>query len=354
MNVLMVGVDKASKGGMLTVVENYLSNQQFCDEVGLRYVASVARGNKLKKIGAFLKAMPKIRGEIKKNHIDIVHVHMAERGSIFREGYIVKVAKKMGCKTIIHMHAATIEEWYARQSAPVKKITENVLSAADKVLVLGENWLPFMNRLVDDPNKVKTLYNAVHVPERNFYNKDGNEILFYGMLIPRKGIDDLLTAFRNILPQIPENITLALYGDDYDSKEKIGDKLARFHLGERAQYRGWLTPERKADAYKNVIVNILPSYNEGLPMTILETMAYGIPNISTNVAAIPEAIDDGGNGIIITPGRVDELASAMLEMINSVEKRVAYSESAYQKARECFSLEKHFSDLIALYESLLE
>lgn len=46
----------------------------------------------------------------------------------------------------------------------------------------------------------------------------------------------------------------------------------------------------------NAMVNVLPSYNEGLPMTILETMAYGIPNISTSIASIPEVLHNNDNG----------------------------------------------------------
>lgn len=113
------------------------------------------------------------------------------------------------------------------------------------------------------------------------------------MLIQRKGIDDLLQAFASIVNEIPEDIMLTLYGDDHDSEEKIQDKINRYKLQERVHYMGWLTKDNRADVFRNTIVNVLPSYNEGLPMTILESMGYGIPNISTSIAAIPEAIVDG-------------------------------------------------------------
>ena len=86
MNVLMIGVDKTSIGGMLTVVENYLNNEDFCRKTNLKYIATVIRANKFVKIFTFLKVLPKIIYVIKKGKIDIVHVHMGERGSVFREG----------------------------------------------------------------------------------------------------------------------------------------------------------------------------------------------------------------------------------------------------------------------------
>lgn len=147
MNVLMIGVDKTSVGGMLTVIENYLNNKEFCGKVNLQYIATVIRGSKLIKLKTFLKKIPEIKRTIKEKKIDIVHVHMAERGSVFREGYVVHIANKMGCKTIIHMHGATIEDWYKRQNIVVKKIIEKIFCSADKMIVLGDLWLPFMKKL---------------------------------------------------------------------------------------------------------------------------------------------------------------------------------------------------------------
>lgn len=354
MNVLMVGVDKSSVGGMLTVIENYLNDKDFCQRVNLQYVATVIRGNKFLKIKTFLKKLPEIKKIIKEKHIDVVHVHMAERGSVFREGYVVHVAKKLGCKTVIHMHGATIEYWYNRQNSIVKKITKKIFCSADKMLVLGELWLPFMKKVMGSENehKIEVLHNAVNVPRENKYNVNANEILFYGMLIPRKGIDDLLTAFKEIKDEIPSNIKLALYGDDYDSVEKIGNKIKRFELEERAEYRGWLTSENRETAFTNAIVNVLPSYNEGLPMTILESMGYGIPNISTNIAAIPEAIINGKNGFLMEPGNIDGLKESLKKIILNNELRKKLSEYAYKMAKDEFSLDSHFKHLISIYENL--
>ena len=69
MNVLMIGVDKTSIGGMLTVVENYLNNEDFCRKTNLKYIATVIRANKFVKIFTFLKVLPKIIYVIKKGKI---------------------------------------------------------------------------------------------------------------------------------------------------------------------------------------------------------------------------------------------------------------------------------------------
>lgn len=77
-------------------------------------------------------------------------------------------------------------------------------------------------------------------------------------------------------------------------------------------YKGWLDKSKQNEVFSNIALNVLPSYNEGLPMSILETMAYGIPNISTRVAAIPEVISDK-NGYLIYTGDKKALKEAILE-----------------------------------------
>ena len=353
MNVLMIGVDETSVGGMLTVIKNYLNSKAFCEDVNLHYIATVIRAGKIKKITTFIGKIPEIVKTIRRENIDIVHVHMAERGSVFREGFVILLARRLGCKTVIHMHGSTIEKWYYRRSRIVQKITRSIFCAADKMIVLGELWRPFMSRVMRGyEEKICVLHNAVKVPAENGYHPEAHNFLFYGMLIQRKGIDDLLEAYRSILPDIPQNVDLDLYGDDYDSEEKIREKIKRFGLEGRAVYKGWMTEDNREEAFKAAMVNILPSYNEGLPMTVLETMGYGIPNITTGVAAIPEVVEDNENGFLITPGDVQALAEKMTLIVNDPGVRKRLSDAAYKKAKQEFSLESHFEQLKKIYSSL--
>ena len=86
-------------------------------------------------------------------------------------------------------------------------------------------------------------------------------------------------------------------------------------------------------------------------MTILETMAYGIPNIATAVAAVPEAVD-AGNGILITPGDVRALTDALILLSSDEELRLKKSVRAYETARQKFSLDGHITEIIQRYREL--
>lgn len=353
MKVLMIGVDKKSVGGMLTVINNFLNSEKFVKSTNLDYVATVSRKNVLFKIVKFLFAYIKILFKLIFCKVDIVHVHMAERGSVLREGFVVKTANFFNKKTIIHLHAAEIEKWYLTLSSRKQKRVEDTFKCADKILILGKNWEKFMISLVGENNikKIDILYNAVNVPNKNYYNIDSNFILFYGMLIDRKGIKDVFQSFDNAKKYIDSKIKLLIYGDDVENQ--INSLLSQYNNDKRIVYKGWLDKKDFPEVARNTILHLLPSFNEGLPMSILETMSYGIPNISTNIAAIPEAISSK-EGILINPGDCDSLTSAIVKICNDYSLRKYLSNNSYLKVRQLFSIESQVNKLLNIYEEMLK
>lgn len=349
MKVLMVGVDETTKGGMWAVVENYLQNPAFCKETGLKYVPTSITGSKLKRILFTAKAFLKLLFLFFFKDYDIVHIHMSERGSVYRKNIVINMAKRSHCKVVLHMHGAEFENWYQASDQKTQKFICSVLDKADRILILGDYWKEFIRSLAADPDKVEVVYNAVPVPKANRYHSDAKNLLFLGVVGQRKGIYDLLHAMKTIDEELEEEVKLLVYGPDFENN--ILSEIQNLELENRVKYLGWLSKDDKPEIFKNVAVNILPSYNEGLPMTILETMAFGIPNISTNVAAIPEAVNEA-NGRIINPGDVDNLAKSILEFMNDEKIRSEKSIQAFTDAKSRFSVEKHLEQLLKIYNSL--
>lgn len=348
--LLMVGVDKTSIGGMRTVVENYLGNSDFVESTHLTYIASVINSSIPIKIIFFLTSFVKIICTIVFKRKNIVHIHMAERTSVYREGVIAKSAKLLGCRVIIHMHGADIETWY-RQLPPKKKtIAKYFMNSADIMIVLGKNWIPFISSIVNE-NKIRVVYNSVYQEPQRLYNEDAKDIIFLGMVIPRKGIVDLLDAFKKVIDEIPADIKLKIYGSDKNNN--IDMLIAERNLESRAYFCGWLTSDKKNDCFATTMINVLPSYNEGLPMTILETMAYGIPNISTRIAAIPEVIRNGENGILITPGDVETLAESIKRLTKDTMMRHSMSVKSYDTIKKNYIVQGHLENILNIYKSVL-
>ena len=349
MRVLMVGVDAQTKGGMWTVAENYLKSEAFVRQTGLEYVATSITGSIPKRILFTAKALLKIITKLRTGKFDIVHIHMAERGSVYRKNIVIDMAKLFRCKVVLHMHGAEFEEWYKSLTADKRARVRKILDKADKVFILGQYWLDFISGLVTHKDRVCVLHNAVFVPAENYYNPNAVNLLFLGVVGQRKGIFDLLQALQLADAHLPRDVRLMIYGPQKDTD--IEAEIRKRSLSHRVAYQGWLTADKTPEVFDSTALNILPSYNEGLPMTILETMAYGIPNISTNVAAIPEAVD-AENGAVVEPGDAKHLAETIVNLMNEISARRQKSQCAYERAKKDFSIDVHMEKVMDIYREL--
>lgn len=345
----MVGVDQSTQGGMWTVVENYIKNKDFCKETNLKYIPTSITGSFIKKINFTFVSYIKIFFELSRKEYDIVHIHVSERGSVYRKYIVLLMARLFQCKTILHMHGAEFEVWYKNCSDKKKRFIKKVINKADRVLILGEYWKKFIRSLTECPEKVQVLYNAVEVPEKNKYKIEARKLLFLGVVGERKGMDDLLAAMKNIDNELDEDIKLYIYGPDFSYG--IEQRIRERDLEHRVEYKGWLEKEQKEEVLDEIAVNILPSYNEGLPMTILETMARGIPNIATAIAAVPEVVSKD-NGVILVPGNIEDLQKAILTLTGNNKIRQDKSNKSFETIKNRFSLEKHICTVLQIYSEL--
>ena len=97
--------------------------------------------------------------------------------------------------------------------------------------------------------------------------------------------------------------------------------IKRLKIDDIAFYEGWVSGKEKIKLLNEADVYILPSYYEGLPISILESMSYHLPIISTNVGGIPEIVKDGVNGFIIEPGNKKGLKEAIDHLLFNRELR---------------------------------
>ncbi len=352
MRVLMVGVNRKTKGGMWTVIENYLEDKAFCTKTNLIYLPTATLGSMLNRVLFTAISYIKILFTLSIIKVDIVHIHMSERGSVYRKSIVQDMAKWFKCKIILHLHGATFEDWYKDSNKKTQQYVRNILNKADKIVILGEYWRTFITSLIENEEKIEVIYNAVMIPPENNYNNLSTNLLFLGAVCQRKGINDLLDCINIIRDKLPNQTKLLIYGVDEDGN--IEEKILSNNLNNKVIYKGWLKSSDKPNVFSQIALSILPSYNEGLPMTILETMAYGIPNISTNVAAIPEVITAGLDGEIILAGSVEQLGTAIIDLINNDDKRKLFSHNAYENTKFKFSFESHKKYLLSIYEQLLQ
>jgi len=115
---------------------------------------------------------------------------------------------------------------------------------------------------------------------------------------------------------------------------------------------GWVEHENKTVLLENSDIFILPSYQEDLPMAILEAMSYGLPILSTNVAGIPSLVEHGYNGYLVEPGDIDDCVDKLTELINDSRLRQKFGENSLQIIKRRFEKSIVEKQIQEVYDSL--
>ena len=122
-------------------------------------------------------------------------------------------------------------------------------------------------------------------------------------------------------------------------------------LGGAVQVHSWIEPAERDRLLAASDVFVLPSLAEGLPMALLEAMSAGLPAIVTPVGGIPDAVTHGAEGLMVEPGRVDQLTAAMARMLTDEPERLAIGRRAHQRAR-LFDVHTYARRLADIYQRI--
>ncbi|MCM1134503.1 MAG: glycosyltransferase family 4 protein [Clostridium sp.] len=331
---------------MVTVAQNYLQYDGWKNSK-LTYLATHTEGGTARKVFCFAKAWVKAFWRLLLGRYDLVHLHVAERGSFYRKALLVRLCRRLNIPVILHHHGAEFEDFYSEMDVKQKAYVKRIFEAADCNLVFS-GFL--REKLLEKAPaaKVMVLYNAVKVPQKSQYCMAAQRIVMLGKQVERKGSFDLLEAAAIIDKKLPESIRLWMCGDG--DIEGVRKKASELGISGRLAHVGWLDGAEKEACLAEAMVHVLPSYREGLPMSILETMGRGIPNISTRIAAIPEIICEGENGFLIEPGDVKRLAELLQQLAEDEELRGRIGQEGRRQVIENFSLEKNIAELEEIYE----
>lgn len=346
--VLMIGSDLSVKGGIVSVIKNYLGYDRWKD-VDISFVPTHIEGPKWKKAWFFMKALRQITKLLNTHAFDVVHIHVSERGSFTRKSMILRIAKKKHCKVILHHHGAEFLDFYQQSSESKKKAISRVLGEADLNLVLSRRLVPIYKEISPDA-RVACLYNVVRTPENNQYALNAREFTMMGRLAERKGTFALLDTIKMIDHTLDRDVKFNLCGDgDIDL---VKERIKELQIEHRIGHLGWVEGKTKNEILGRTMAHVLFSYNEGLPMAILETMGCGIVNIATKVAAIPEVITDGETGFLVEAGDKDRLAQVLLDVSSNAALRSRISDNSFAYIAKEFSLDAGISRLEQIYLEL--
>ncbi|BAY20657.1 group 1 glycosyl transferase [Calothrix sp. NIES-2100] len=327
MKIIMIGASLQQNGGIATVEQLILKYAP--NEIKIQHLTSHDEGSITHRLIVFIKALISLLSQLIFQKTDIVYIHLSDGGSVLRKAIIALTAFIFQKPVFIHAHGAEFHVTYSRLPLWAKKWLNAIFRKCQGFIVLSNTWKDFyVTNLGLNPQQVFVLPNPtelpIEIPQRLSVKKV--TLLFCGRVGQRKGAFDLIQAFANLPSTIKDRSQLILAGDgDLEAGQNLVNSL---NLAEYITFLGWVDSQKRNELLADADVFILPSYNEGLPMAILEAMAWGLPVISTPVGGIPELVVPQKNGLLVTPGDVENLSQAMQTLIANETLRLAMGEAA--------------------------
>ena len=177
-------------------------------------------------------------------------------------------------------------------------------------------------------------------------DKEKQILLFPARILGDKGVMELIQAMNSVKAQIGEKAKLVLAGDLYKENPTSVPEDVLNSLVEK-DYIEWIGYQKNmVDLYRNCDIVVLPSYREGLPKSLIEACAIGRPIITTDVVGCRECVVEGYNGVLVPAKNVEQLASAIVKMVNDRDGQLTMGKNGRVLAERDFSIEsvieKHF------------
>ncbi len=177
-------------------------------------------------------------------------------------------------------------------------------------------------------------------------------ILYVGRLVAVKGQPVLLEALAGLGRRgVEARLTLVGEGPERASLERLAESLG---VSDRVTFTGALSHDRVHEEYARANAFCLPSFAEGVPVVLMEAMAIGLPVVTTRIAGIPELVEDGVGGLLVRPGRADELEEALARISEDPELRTRLGEGGRAKVERDYSVAATAAQLAELHREFRE
>jgi len=355
-HIVMLGPSTDSLGGIASVIDVYQRHGWF-ERWSVRFYETTKPSiGRLRKLWIGLCVLCTLFWDMCHGRIILIHAHVACNASFWRKSIYLWIAHSFGIPTIFHLHGAEFMHFYSSRSRAGKWYIRRLLDRVSEIIVLSSQWKNNIRTLTDNPhidivfNPIAVVSQSTDIPKYpDSCRKYPHQLLFLGRLGARKGIDDLIAATITLAPQYPA-LRVICGGDG--EVERIRNIVAKQGLGDRYHIPGWISGEDKSRLLVQSGIYVLPSYDEGLPMSILEAMSAGLPVISTTVGGIPDMIDNGKEGWLIQPGDISALAKYIELLLNNPALQTQMGQAGRERVEQQFTPQRIFSRLDTIYQRL--
>lgn len=340
----MIVQNKMVKGGIAAVVSGYYGSKLEQD-YDMIYVESYKDGGKLTKLFKGICGYFHFAKVLLVDRPDIVHMHSSFGPSFYRSLPFIYMSSWAKKPMIDHIHGSEFDKLYTNASERKKKLVRKAWGKCNRFIVLSESWKERFSEVI--PNeKMTVIENYSIVKDGINRSQCHNQVLFLGAINQMKGCYDMVDVIKRVAEVVPD-IKMVVAGAG--EIEQVKSKAIAEGVAEHFAFPGWVRGEQKEKLLKESDVFFLPSYTEGMPMSVLDAMGYGLPIVASNVGGIPRIVHEGENGFMREPGDTAGFAEAIIQIMTSDAMRINMGKQSMEIVKERYSLEKHIELLENVY-----
>jgi glycosyltransferase involved in cell wall biosynthesis len=313
--IVMVGTSPEARGGIASVVQGYAASGLLA-KWRVRYLTTHVQKSGLVKLWVALLAFFQLLWLLLTRRVALLHVHMSTGASTWRKAIFLVAGMTFGVPCLIHMHGGNYVDFFELECGPLRqRFIRWLFTHAAKVIVLSPSWRTDVLAIAP-ASKTVVLYNSIALPDLDRVpfessTDDVSSILFLGRLSEPKGAFDLIRAAALVRGSF--KITLCGPGE-LDRAKALVTELG---LDSKVEFVEWVAGKAKEQLLSNAQIFVLPSHYEGVPMAILEAMAWALPVVATTVGGIPEVVSHGVDGLLVEPSAIEDLAQAINALLST-------------------------------------
>ncbi|OGJ15866.1 hypothetical protein A3K73_01735 [Candidatus Pacearchaeota archaeon RBG_13_36_9] len=278
-----------------------------------------------------------------KGKFDIIHSHVSGHDYVLFAGHL---AKKTGARHIHTTHCpwtdASFRPLVLRPFMFLNNLFVNkmIFKRVDKIVAITPWELSTLKNFVEDEEKITVIPNGADeilykkAIKNNFRKKykikEKKIVLFFGRLNPTKGPEKLALAALEISKK-RKDIAFLWVGPDEGKLEEV-KQLIKGH--KNMKYIPPIRDKKKiAEMYQAADVYVLPSYREGLPLTLFEAFASKLPVVASPVNGVPYEMKEGENGFFADYGDIEKLKENILKLVDNKNLARQIGKTNYEKAQ---------------------
>jgi len=294
-----------------------------------------------------LSALPEFRRTVRDFRPDIVHAH---NRFFYTSALAALYSKLYSYDLVTTFHLGNVDM--------ISGIGGHAASAYEqsigRFIAQSSNQVICVSRAVEEvatslgANNTTVIRNAVDIDDFTPETVSSKTLLYVGRLVRNNGIQDLLEALPLVVNEHPD-AEIHLLGSG-PLEETVRNSIQLNGLSDSVTLHDYV--EDISEMYDNATIFCRPSYSEGLPLTLLESMASGVPPVVTNVAGVPEVVTDRENGILLSPGNSDDIADAINELFSDDDLTSTLSQNARKYVEENLTWGQRTERVIRVYEQV--